>query len=101
MLITILVTIPFIGIITVLSMVSYDISKDSKLLKSTALFITIVELLLSLVIWILFDNSSKYYQFVQEKYNIGYYDFYLGLDGISIYFVLLTTLIMPISIISN
>lgn len=101
MLISLLVTIPFIGIITVLSMVSYDLSSDSKLLKSTALFITIVELLLSLVIWILFDNSSKYFQFVQEKHSIGYYDFYLGVDGISIYFVLLTTLIIPIAIISN
>jgi len=38
---------------------------------------------------------------VQEHYVIGYYDFYLGIDGLSIYFVLLTTLIMPIAIISN
>jgi len=49
----------------------------------------------------LFDNSSKHFQFVQEHYVIGYYDFYLGIDGLSIYFILLTTLIMPISIISN
>jgi len=49
----------------------------------------------------LFDNSSKYFQFVQEKYKIGQYDVYLGIDGISIYFILLTTLIIPISIISN
>ena len=40
-------------------------------------------------------------QFILEKYTIGYYDFYLGVDGISIYFVILTTLIIPISIISN
>lgn len=71
------------------------------MIKKIALFTTIIELLLSLVIWILFDNSSKYSQFIQEKYSIGYYDFYLGIDGISIYFILLTTFIIPISIISN
>ncbi|GAB4045211.1 hypothetical protein GCM10028774_66570 [Spirosoma jeollabukense] len=49
----------------------------------------------------LFNNSSKHFQFVQEHYKIGYYDFYLGIDGLSIYFILLTTLIMPIAIISN
>ena len=101
MLITSLVTIPFIGIIIILSMVSYDLSNDNRLLKFTALFISIIELVLSLIMWILFDNTSKYFQFVQEKYTIGYYDFYLGVDGISIYFVLLTTFIIPIAILSN
>jgi NADH-ubiquinone oxidoreductase chain 4 len=54
-----------------------------------------------LIIWVLFDNSSKHFQFVQEHYTIGQYDIYLGLDGLSIYFVLLTTIIMPISLLSN
>ena len=31
----------------------------------------------------------------------GYYDIYLGVDGLSIYFVLLTTIIMPIALVSN
>lgn len=81
-------------------MSSYNIV-SIKTLKSTALFITIVDLILSLTIWVLFDNSSKHYQFVQEHYNIAHYDFYLGVDSLSIYFVLLTTFIMPISIMSN
>jgi NADH-ubiquinone oxidoreductase chain 4 len=36
-----------------------------------------------------------------ESFNINEYNFYLGVDGISIYFVLLTTIIMPIAILSN
>jgi NADH-ubiquinone oxidoreductase chain 4 len=36
-----------------------------------------------------------------ESVNINEYNFYLGVDGISIYFVLLTTIIMPIAILAN
>lgn len=70
-------------------------------MKVMALSITVVNLFISLFIWFLFDNSSKNFQFVQEQYSVGHYDFYLGLDGLSIYFVLLTTFIAPISIICN
>jgi NADH-ubiquinone oxidoreductase chain 4 len=82
-------------------MLTYNIENKPKLLKSVALFITIINLAISLIIFILFDFSSKQFQFVQEQYEIGPYDIYLGIDGISIYFVLLTTIIIPISIVSN
>jgi NADH-ubiquinone oxidoreductase chain 4 len=49
----------------------------------------------------MFDFSSNQFQFVQEHYNIQSFDIYLGVDGISIYFVLLTTIIMPIALLSN
>jgi len=49
----------------------------------------------------MFDFSSNQFQFVQEYHEIGYFDFYLGLDGLSIYFVLLTTMISPIALLSN
>jgi NADH-ubiquinone oxidoreductase chain 4 len=96
-----LVSVPIIGILFIISMLSYNINEDSKILKSSALFVTIIDLIISLFVWLLFDNSNKHFQFIQEQYTIGYYDFYLGVDGLSIYFVLLTTLIMPIAIISN
>jgi NADH-ubiquinone oxidoreductase chain 4 len=101
MLLTSLIFTPLIGILIISSLLTYDINNKAKLLKSVALFITIIDLIISLVIFILFDFSSKQFQFVQEQYEMGQYDIYLGLDGISIYFVLLTTIIMPISIISN
>ena len=96
-----LVVIPFLGIIIILSQISYQLKDNDTLMKSSALFITIIELIISLIVWILFDNSNKYFQFIQEKYTIGHYDIYLGVDGLSIYFLLLTALIMPISLISN
>ena len=92
---------PLLGIFIIFSYYSYDLKENTKTLKIIGLTITIIDLLISLIIWLLFDNSSKHFQFVQEHYVIGYYDFYLGIDGLSIYFILLTTLIMPISIISN
>lgn len=62
---------------------------------------SILNLVWSIIIWMLFDFSVNQFQFVQTEYNVQFYDIYLGLDGISIYFVLLTTIIMPIALLSN
>lgn len=51
--------------------------------------------------FILFDFSSKQFQFIEEHYQVSYFDVYLGVDGLSIYFILLTTIIMPVAILSN
>ena len=69
--------------------------------KAIALFITTINFLLSLFLIFFFDFSSNQFQFVVESININEYNFYLGVDGIPIYFVLLTTIIMPIAILSN
>ena len=73
----------------------------NKRLKSAALKTSVLTLLVSLIIFALFDFSSNQFQFVQEYHEVGSFNFYLGLDGLSIYFVLLTTIIMPISLLSN
>lgn len=101
MLLSSLIFTPIIGIFIISSMLTYSVENKSNLLKSVALSVTIINLVISLMIFILFDFSSKQFQFVQEQYEVGNYDIYLGIDGISIYFVLLTTIIMPISIVSN
>jgi NADH-ubiquinone oxidoreductase chain 4 len=98
---SLLVLIPFFGLFIILLYDSYNLNENTKVIKIIALSVTIINLIISLVIWLLFNNSSKHFQFVQEQHEIGYYDFYLGIDGLSMYFVLLTTLIMPIAIISN
>ena len=70
-------------------------------IKCIALTTSVINLILSLVIWILFDFSQNQFQFVQEYHKVSFCDFYLGVDGLSIYFVLLTTIIMPIALLSN
>lgn len=101
MLLTVLPLTPILGCILILLLNTYDKSKNKVLLKTITLSVTSINLIISLIIWILFNNSSKYFQFLQEQYTIGYYDFYFGIDGLSLYFILLTTIIIPISIISN
>jgi hypothetical protein len=70
-------------------------------IKFIALTASIFNLAISLLIFILFDFSTNQFQFVQEYHEVGYFDFYLGVDGLSIYFILLTTLIIPVSLLSN
>lgn len=97
-----LLLIPLIGIGLVTIEANYGLSLVNNIrLKSIALVTSIVNLIVSLVMFILFDFSSKQFQFIEEHYEISYFDIYLGVDGLSIYFVLLTTIIMPIAILSN
>ena len=89
-----------IGLVTIEANYGLSIINNVKI-KSIALVTTIINLIISLVMFMLFDFSSKQYQFIEEHYEINYFDIYLGVDGLSIYFVLLTTIIMPIAILSN
>jgi len=97
-----LLIIPIIGILLITMTISYNnTEKNIKSIKFTALNITILNLVLSIYIYITYDFSINQFQFVQEHHKINSYDFFLGIDGISIYFILLTTLIIPISLLSN
>ena len=100
MLLSSLLTVPLIGTILVSSLDSYK-KNSEKFTKSIALIASVINLILSLVIFILFNSSTNQFQYVQEHYNVQLFDIYLGIDGISIYFVLLTTIIMPIALLSN
>jgi NADH:ubiquinone oxidoreductase subunit 4 (subunit M) len=102
MLLSSLLFIPIIGIFLISSNMSYeDTELKIRSYKTTAFVTSIINLVISLVIFILFDFSSNQFQFVQEHYDMNLFDIYLGVDGLSIYFVLLTTIIMPIAILSN
>jgi len=102
MLLTSLLLIPIIGIFIILAIKTYELpSINIKYIKTIALITSTVNLFVSLIVFIFFDFSSNQYQFVQEYHQISSFDFYLGLDGLSIYFVLLTTIITPIALLSN
>jgi NADH:ubiquinone oxidoreductase subunit 4 (subunit M) len=102
MLLVFLLIIPILGIF-ILSISTYNELSTShiKHIKLIALSTTILNLFISLIIFILFDFSSNQFQFVQEYHQISSFDFYLGIYILSIYFVLLTTIIMPIALLSN
>jgi len=102
MLLVLLLLVPLIGIFTIYTSMSYELSISYiKRIKTVALATSIINLLISLIIFIIFDFSTNQFQFVQEYHQISSYDFYLGVDGLSIYFVLLTTIIIPVALLSN
>ncbi|MDC3175589.1 NADH-quinone oxidoreductase subunit M [Candidatus Pelagibacter sp.] len=69
--------------------------------KYVALFTTIVNFLISIYLWISFDPSTSAFQFVEERIWIkDFINYKVGVDGISILFILLTTFITPLCIVS-
>lgn len=100
MLLSSLAVVPVLGTILVSSINSYK-KNSIKQIKTIALSTSVLNLVLSLILFVLFNNSTNQFQFVQAHYNVQLFDVYLGVDGISIYFVLLTTIIMPIALLSN
>lgn len=101
MLLTVLLLVPLLGIFLISTSYTNNSISNLKTVKTIALSTSIVNLFISMIVFILFHFSSNQFQFVQEYHSISSFDFYLGVDGISIYFVLLTTIIMPISLLSN
>ena len=97
---SLLLLIPVIGSILILFV------SDNEKMKRIALATSLLNLLLSIYMWVQFDSSTTQFQFVQSPSSISdlalnFYQFNIGVDGLSIYFVLLTTFITPIAILSN
>ena len=66
-----------------------------------SLFTSLANLFLTFFLWYSFDNNFVGFQFIEEKNWIsGLIKFKLGIDGISILFIVLTAFITPICIIS-
>ena len=70
-------------------------------LKQVALSTSLINFFVSLFIWFNFDSNISQYQFVLEFNQLGLFDLNFGIDAISLYFVLLTTFITPIALLSN
>src|SRR3954454_914902 len=69
----------------------------------TALWTSLLVFVLSLVLWVRFDPSEAGFQFNEQltwlpEYKVGYS---MGVDGISVLFVLLSTVLTPICILAS
>ena len=94
-----LILLPAIGSIFLLFSKNDD--RKTETVKYVALFTSIVNFLISLYLWRAFDNSSSNFQFVEERVWLdGFVNYKVGIDGISILFVVLTTFITPLCILS-
>ena len=72
--------------------------KNAKLL---ALFTTTATFLISLFVLVGFDPANPGFQFVEERAWIGGLTYKMGVDGISVLFVMLTTFLMPLTIAAS
>ena len=94
-----LILLPFIGAIFLFFTNSKKINNLT--VKYVALFTSLVNFFLSIYLWLLFDTSTSQFQFVEDRIWIeNLINYKVGIDGISILFVILTTFITPLCIIS-
>lgn len=98
MLIISLLLIPLLGVLIIITGNNTIKSHTAKII---GLAISVLNLVISLFIFIVFDYSNIEYQFVQEVHEFNGLNIYLGIDGISIYFVLLTSILTPLVLLSN
>ena len=100
-----IILIPIIGSLLILISPESEIIQGkyhkSLNIKQIALITSLLNLFISLFIWYQFDSNTTQYQFVSEFNQLSFCHLNFGVDGISLYFVLLTTFITPIALLSN
>ena len=95
-----LVFLPLLGAALVL--LQRDDEAGNRNTRWIALWTTLIAFVLSLVAWARFDKAVAGYQLLEKKAWFGHGIVYqLGVDGISMPFLLLTTFLMPICIIAS
>ena len=103
--------LPILSLLTFLPLVGalfiFSIRGDNETValnaRSVALWTTAINFFLSLYIWFNFDPSTADFQFVEkvEWMPVLGLQYHMGIDGISMLFVLLTTLLSPICILAS
>jgi len=98
-LLTLILFFPILAALVILFLPSDDV----KVIRWTALIASIVPFALAVLVWTRFDTSATGFQFVEQYpwYEAIHSTFHVGVDGLSLTMVLLTTLLTPISILAS
>ena len=93
--------LPLVGIFLI-AFIGGESAAANRNIKMIALITTIVTFIVSIPLWTHFDSASAAFQF-EEKHSwlpsgISYH---VGVDGISMLFVILTTFLMPFCILAS
>ena len=95
-----LILLPSIGALFILLSKSKDQSNYQSS-KYVALFVSFANFFISLYLWYIFDPNITDFQFVENRSWLpGFINYKVGIDGISILFIVLSTLITPLCIVS-
>ncbi len=89
--------LPLVGAV-IIGCLNHDAKGNARWI---ALWTTTITFLISLLIWINFDNMSGGFQFVEERDWLDIMKYKMGVDGISMLFVILTTFLLPLCVISS
>jgi len=93
--------LPLVGVLLIL-FVRDESENARRNIRMIALWTTIITFVISIFIWTGFDNSQAGFQFVEKH---GWLDsgisYHMGVDGISMLFVILTTFLMPLCILAS
>ncbi len=100
-LLSLVIFLPLVGALVMAIFVTSEGPKTDQNAKITALFTSIATFLLSLVIIFKFDPSNTNFQLVEEYAWMAGLNYRVGVDGISVLFVLLTTGVMPLVFASS
>jgi NADH-quinone oxidoreductase subunit M len=101
---------PILSLVTFLPLlgavfIMFAVRGNEALAKGTARWVamwtTLVTFAISLVLVWRFDASSAEFQFVEKHPWLGIANYHMGVDGISLPFVILTTALMPICILAS
>ena len=78
-------------------------SQNKSLLKLVAFNFSCLTFIASLFLWVFFNKSIGTFQFVEKFYWISILNinFPIGVDGISLFFILLTTLLIPLCLLAS
>ena len=94
-----LILLPILGALFIFF--SKSRSSSNLTIKYLALFISFANFILSLYLWHLFNPTTSDFQFLEDRTWIkGFVNYKVGIDGISILFIILTTFITPLCVIS-
>jgi len=100
-LLSILLGIPVLGILF-MSLIRANNANAERNLKQTALWISFLNFLASILLLILFDSKNPDFQFVEKYFWLdSTISYHLGVDGISILLIVLTTMLLPICILAS
>ncbi len=103
-LLSILMLLPLIGALFIALFIGGKDEKEiARNAANTGLWVTGGTFMFSLLVWLGFEYGTHEYQFVEKitwgsGYNISYH---VGVDGISMFFILLTTFLMPICMLAG
>ena len=98
---SIIIFLPLVGV-ALLSLINSTTVNGERNLKQTALWVVCLNFIVSIAMLINFDQSDPNFQFTESYFwlNSGI-SYHLGVDGISILLIILTTFLMPFCILAS